>query len=581
MRCCTRQTFSNQNSNFLSILHSRLIANLNHLEELYLDNNKLERIAANAFHNTALKEIHLQFNALSFVDVVQGPTIFEQKSPFQDVATLQKLNLSHNKVTHFLVDWFMHNVRLESLDLSYNNFTWFNFDYVSNMWLRPITVDLSHNRLRYISVPNDIVKSGSTKSTWILNENPLNCDCLILYLVKMARGESGNVGESNMNYVIDNLRCAEPARFKGQLVSTMSPQELLCPLDSEQTTLKYCPSDDGCACWYRRNDLSAIINCSDANLNRFPNITQIKNVSVKLKNIELHLNNNKINHLPLAHTEGYKMLTHLYLRNNSIAMVRPENLPTNLVEIDLSNNKLTRLNNTLIAYLNMTPTIKKIRLGHNPWLCDCETTPFRGFIYTNTSRIADHVSITCIEGGASIIDRDDLCSLDKTIFILIAILIALLGLFIGAVIALYYKYQQEVKVWLFAHNLCLWLWSEEDVDKDKKYDAFISFSHVDESFVNEHLVPELENGPHPFKLCLHFRDWVVGEFIPTQVNILFAFKCSLYKFKTHSRAKVRRKGERQNDSNLSVFVYLFFHFFGLNDKYFELFEKAIDKKKTR
>lgn len=491
---------------------------MNYLEELYLDNNKLERIGANAFVNTNLKEIHLQHNLLTFVEVVQGPTIFDQKSPFQDVGALRKLDLSHNKVTHFLADWYMHNVQMEYLNLGYNNFSWLNFDYISNLWLSQITVDLSHNRIRYINVPSEIDRSGNGKSTWILNENPLNCDCLILYLVKMARGEFGNIAESRMNYVIDNLRCAEPARFKGQLVKTMSPQELLCPLDSEQTKLKYCPSDDGCSCWYRRNDLSAIINCSDTGMTRFPNITQIKNVSVKLKNIELHLDNNKITHLPLAHTDGYKMLTHLYMRNNSIAMVRPENLPSNLVEIDLSNNKLTKLNNTLIAYLNMTPVLKKIRLGKNPWICDCETTPFRSFIYRNTSRIMDYGNITCVEGGARLTDRDDLCSLDKTIFILISILIALLGLFIGAVVALYYKYQQEVKVWLFAHNLCLWLWTEEDMDKDKKYDAFISFSHVDQEFVTEHLVPELEHGPHPFKLCLHFRDWVVGEFIPTQVN---------------------------------------------------------------
>lgn len=413
----------------------------------------------------------------------------------------------------------MNNPRLESLDLSYNNFSFLDFEYIPNMWIGKLTVDLSNNRIRYINVPKNT--NDSTKTTWILNENPLNCDCLILYLVKTVRGELGKIAASNMNYVIDNLRCAEPARFKGELVSSMLPQELLCPLDSKQTTLKYCPTEDGCSCWYRRNDLSAIINCSNASLTRFPNITQIKNVSVKLKNIELHLDNNKIAQLPLAHTEGYKMLTHLYMHNNSIASIRPENLPPNLVAIDLSNNRLSKLNNTLIVYLNMKPTLNQIRLGQNPWVCDCETTPLRSFIYKNTTRIVDHVNVTCTEGGARITSRDDLCSLDKTIFILISILVALLGLFIGAVVALYYKYQQEVKVWLFAHNLCLWLWSEEDLDKDKKYDAFISFSHVDENFVTEHLVPELETGPHPFKLCLHFRDWVVGEFIPTQVKIAF------------------------------------------------------------
>lgn len=453
---------------------------------------------------------------------------FDQKSPFQDLHEIQKLDLSHNRLTHFLPDWSLHNLKLESLNLSYNNLSWIDFAHISYIWQKKITVDLSNNRIRYINVPEVIVKDNRSKSKWILNDNPLKCDCLVLYLVKWARGEFGNVDDSKIDYVIDNLKCSEPARFKGELISKVSPQELLCPLDSEQTALRYCPSDVGCSCWYRRNDLSAIINCSNANLTHFPNITQIENVSVSLMNIELHLDNNKITHLPLATTDGYKILTHLYLQNNSISVVGAENLPTNLAEIDLQNNKLVKLNDSLIAYLNMTPILKKIRLGKNPWTCDCDTFILRGFIYRNTSRIIDHVNITCNSDGTLIMDRDDLCSVDKTIFILISILIALLGLFIGAVVALYYKYQQEVKVWLFAHNLCMWLWSEEDMDKDKKYDAFISFSHVDENFVTEHLVPELENGPHPFKLCLHFRDWVVGEFIPTQVKNAINFICSAY-----------------------------------------------------
>ncbi|RZB41667.1 TIR domain containing protein [Asbolus verrucosus] len=71
---------------------------------------------------------------------------------------------------------------------------------------------------------------------------------------------------------------------------------------------------------------------------------------------------------------------------------------------------------------------------------------------------------------------------------------------------------------LFTKNLCMWWVTEEDLDKDKIYDVFVSYSHKDEDFVTQKLIPWLEGGPHPYKLCLHYRNWIPGEFIATQVT---------------------------------------------------------------
>lgn len=83
--------------------------------------------------------------------------------------------------------------------------------------------------------------------------------------------------------------------------------------------------------------------------------------------------------------------------------------------------------------------------------------------------------------------------------------------------ALYYRYQSEIKVYLFAKNLCFWFITEDELDKDKTYDVFVSYAQPDEKFVEEHLLPELERQDNPYKVCIHIRDWVPGQFIAEQV----------------------------------------------------------------
>lgn len=127
-------------------------------------------------------------------------------------------------------------------------------------------------------------------------------------------------------------------------------------------------------------------------------------------------------------------------------------------------------------------------------------------------------NITCTDGRPVVLmSESDICPMSGAIILAASALIAILGLLVGAIVAGYYRYQREIKVWLYAHRYCLWLVSEEDLDQDKLFDAFVSYSHLDEDFIVDHLVPGLENGPTKFKLCLHFRDWIVGEFIPNQI----------------------------------------------------------------
>ncbi|XP_075218881.1 protein toll-like [Lycorma delicatula] len=183
----------------------------------------------------------------------------------------------------------------------------------------------------------------------------------------------------------------------------------------------------------------------------------------------------------------------------------------------------------------------RINLIGNPLLCDSRNYHLKKFfegtltpeayylidIISNNMfwtkairRFIDNLNnVTCL-GGKSISELtvNEICPTSTAgVIIIISILTAILGLIVGLLIALYYRYNQEIKVWLYAHQMFLWLVTEDELDRDKLYDGFISYSHRDEDFAIKHLVPGLENGTPKFKLHLHYRDWIIGDYIPSQI----------------------------------------------------------------
>lgn len=173
----------------------------------------------------------------------------------------------------------------------------------------------------------------------------------------------------------------------------------------------------------------------------------------------------------------------------------------------------------VLERMKNSSTLKNITLHGNPWNCDCDAGDFLSFVQTKFKQIPELLKVTCARNKKPLFEMtpNNLCPLPIEKIISASMSVALLGLLIGTLAALYYRYQTEIKVWLWAHQLCLWFLTEEELDKDKQYDAFISYSHKDEEFVQNKLIPKLEEGPRPFKLCVHFRDWMAGEWIPAQI----------------------------------------------------------------
>ena len=80
---------------------------------------------------------------------------------------------------------------------------------------------------------------------------------------------------------------------------------------------------------------------------------------------------------------------------------------------------------------------------------------------------------------------------------------------------------EDIKIFLYSKA-----WSKKIIFSDEskeEFDAFISFSHKDDSFVYDTLLPGLETDHKQdhkqvqYKCLIHTRDWEVGDFICDQI----------------------------------------------------------------
>lgn len=432
----------------------------------------------------------------------------EIKWPFRYFNDLRLLNFSHNLISSLSESWFLPYM-LETFDLSYNTLTILND--LEFIWFIRYNMELilTHNQITNIYLHNksensDIVFSKEFQKELLkidLNHNPINCDCKHLSFVQYFNKYHL---KENIHFHMKELYCAEPNRLKGIQVEHLNPRELICEFEEN------CPLN--CKCLIRSYDQSLVIDCSGKNLKIVPELPTMDNYS--LQNIELNMENNHLKILPAATKQGYANVTKLLIANNLLTNLHKQQLPHNLTYLDIRGNQLETLYTDTLMFLNSSKSTE-VLLSNNPWLCNCDARSLLRFTQNNIQLFKDFSNMTCSNTDqiTYFYDLNDLCPIERTFYILLFLILALICL----LLALYYKYENEVKIWLYAHNMCLWLVTEYELDQDKIYDAFISYSAKDEDFVLDILMPELENGHPAFKLCVHVRDWLVGECIPDQI----------------------------------------------------------------
>lgn len=283
------------------------------------------------------------------------------------------------------------------------------------------------------------------------------------------------------------------------------------------------------------------------------NIEIVQNRSFNgLRELEdLHLQDNRIRELRGHEFEGLDALKTLLLQQNKIASV------ANNTFAPLRSLRTLRLEGNHITNLALWSLPKSIdaTLSRNPWSCDCEYLQvFRTWLIGSVSHVTDAAQLRCVYNatefdaygeetfnddefgfsftnsnnsactGLAAIENSVHGNLTKTIIErqalhdYLPLLVATLAAFLIAMLLcmLAFIFRQELRVWFhsrFGVRIFYRNTEADRDDRDKLFDAFVSYSSKDEAFVADELAPVLEMGNPSYKLCLHYRDFPVGNFI--------------------------------------------------------------------
>ncbi|XP_039300523.1 protein toll [Nilaparvata lugens] len=521
--------------NKLKFLSADLLEGLYDLNVIDMSFNRIEEIHPNAFQRKPkLEVIDFTNNFLTFETSQQGA-----QSPFQYCKELKTLKLANNSIGTFFEDWHFILTRLQYLDLSYNKISIIQAeDLQFNLIQEILKVDLSHNNISRFDMSGleliakhqcDLTSGHPNEKIFakiILAGNPLDCDCKIYDFLRFV--ERRMIDEAYCHLEIDThgLLCAGPGTLKDKEVTTISSRAVTCDVHHLHDLVSMddrasCPHR--CQCSYRQADSALLVDCMDLGLVHLDHAFMLPTYNIythfsRINHTILYLNRNELQSLPQHLDKGFMKVTHLYLASNNLSYINITQLSPNITVLDLTNNNLTHLDDDSIAFLEQAQKLERLSLQNNPWTCDCSARSMLTFAQENFKKVEMLSNITCAGGGHLLqLSLEELCPIPTTGIIVFSVVIAVLGIVIGVLAALYYRYQLEIKVWLYAHQMCLWFVTEEDLDKDKIYDAFVSYSHHDEDFVIKQLVRKLEEGPKNYKLCLHYRDWIVGDWIPNQI----------------------------------------------------------------
>ncbi|KAL0858667.1 hypothetical protein ABMA27_011159 [Loxostege sticticalis] len=472
----------NLSGNRIKEFPGNIFFGLRNLKTVSANNNGLQYIADNAF------DAGNDITCLALNDNMLTSEVLSSLRLFWVMPRLEDLRLQGNRISYMIPDW-KRFYSLQKLDLSRNNFTALEEADITFQNFK-LQLNLRENRITNIKIHTLPSVEFVYKTTVFLDDNPFRCDCELYMFVRASRHLQNSRYIPRITLDPEHAACASPPSLAGTLIQDLPLTSLTCSLP-----LRDCPAN--CTCDVRPATRTLELDC-ESEPSMYPNPEDYEQ-----KITILHLRN-----LP---SQPLTLPSHVVSLNLAgLGLTEPPLLKThNIQKLDLSRNQLTN------APLELLKENLTLRLSGNEFFCDCSHLDSVYVLQSNAARIDDAEIVKC-GGGEYLmnIKVEKLCEIKKET--VIGVTLAVLGGLVAIVAGLAYRYSLEIKVFLFSRGWCQSWVHEDDID-NAEYDAFVSFSQDDAQWVAEQLLPKLEGEPNNYKLCVHYRDWVVGDMIPAQI----------------------------------------------------------------
>ncbi|XP_076275975.1 uncharacterized protein LOC143206958 isoform X2 [Rhynchophorus ferrugineus] len=495
----------NISRNILTSIENKTFGNLRFMNTLDLSFNKLQFLPNEIFINTtSIREIYINnnkfmklslqlFSSATFLKIIDaGSNAIEQIGESNVRIRGNEFILRNNRIKAFSELLYI-NVMMSILDLSNN--------YIQEVVLnRTIIADDANMSISLVDnqIKNMDIKGISRGHNWSIyldtENNYIQCNC-----------KSFDVG------VVDDKSSSKSSFIISATDTICINQEEICDIFN----ILNCPIQ--CNCSYVSSDMSIIVDCSSRNLTKYPVLSdiQIDNLRYTFNKIVVLLNDN---HLDLDMQENlgsYHNVSVLDLSNNKITDLKWT--PPDVIELNLMDNELKTLNEKVIVGLGLNKNLRKIHLGNNNWICDENAKHLQSFLIEFNNIKVNKSEVVCNKTGEYLIYTNIFPQQNNVTKMVLLVTATVFLALLSALMMVYYWYGDAIKIYLYSKNICLWCIAEEELDKEKEFDIFISYSHKDESFVQNELLKELESGDIPFKICIHYRNWLPGEFISKQI----------------------------------------------------------------